>query len=345
MGRFFITSFHWSLCFFSCFSNLAYSASEKNSEIFLNKASSEFVYEKEEEKKIQPQKVSLTLKAQQITGFIESSDFITNLSASFVYPIQDSLSFSATQALNRNYYIKTDEIDNTGLWIQDTRLSLNKSFQWIKGSEFAFGLSSSLPISYYSRLNKLYTVSSLSMSGSIKLLSLFGIEKLPAIKEINLFIQPSFNYYFSEAVTPTVKKNKQGELIKQSSGGNLLPQMLFGVKNMGIALKVSDKLSFSSSIGRWAIVPYELPLKNKISLYDDKYYRHYYSLSLSAKYQLFKALGFQIAYSHVDRLDKGGQIQNYVLFDDQVSSWLISAVYSFSKNKDSFFNKSVSYRR
>ena len=350
MRGFFVTSFSWFFyCFVyfsACIPNLTYSANEKSSDVFLDKSSAEFVYEKEE-KKTNPQKISLTLKAQQITGFIESTDFITNLSASFNYPIQDSLSFSATQVINRNYYIKTDEIDHTGLWIQDTSLSLNKTFQLVKDSSLAFGVSSSLPISYYSRLNKVYTVSSVFISASIKLLPLFEIEKLPAIKELNLFISPSFNYYFSEPVTPTIKKNKRGNTIKQSSGGNLLPQALFGIRNMGLTLKVLDKLSFSSSVGRWAIIPYKLP-KNKISPYDDKYYRHFYSLSLSAKYQVFESLTLQLSYSHVDRIDKGGKIQAFEklpIFDDQVSVWLVSASYSFSKNKDSSFNKSISYSR
>ena len=318
------------------YSGLAFST---NPDLFLDKASSELVYEKEEtEAKPEQQKISITLNIQQIAGFIESADSITNLSARFNYLIKDSLSFSATQGLNRNYYIKTDEIDNTGLWIQDTSLSLNKTFlQSIKSVELAFGLSSSLPASYYSRLNKLYTVSSIYMSGSIKLLPLFKVEKLPAIKELNLFINSTFNYYFSEPVTPTFKKTKSEDLIKQSSSGKPLPQMLFGVRNFGLLLKSSDKLSFSGSIGRWAIVPYTLPIENTISPYHDKYYRHYYSLSLSTNYQAFKSLSFRIAYSHTDKLDKAGQIQNYLIFDDQVSAWLISAVYSFSKNKDPIF--------
>ena len=322
------------------FSISSYSA-DKSSDTFLDKASSEFVYEKKEEKESRSKKASWTIRANQITGFIESTDYITNLSASFNYPIQESLSFSASQTLNRNYYIKTDEIDSTGLWIQDTVLSLSKTAKWIEGSQFAFGLSSSLPISYYSRLNKVSTVTSLSMSASMKMLPLFKIES-PVIKELNLFVQPAFRYYFSDPVTPTVRKNKKGELIPQSSGGRLLPQMLFGVQSMGMTLKVSDKWSFSSSVGRWAIVPYKLKHQNKFSPYKGKkYYRHYYSISLSTSYQVFKALSLQLAYSHTDRLDKGGQIQHYVLFDDQISSWLVSAVYSFSK--DSLFKKSSAY--
>ena len=302
-------------------------AEEKNSDIFLDSASSEFVYEKETKN----QKALLNLTAQQITGFIESTDSITNLSASLTYPIQDKLSFSITQVLNRNYYIKTDEIDNTGLWIQDTVLSLNKTAQWFTDSQFSFGLSSSLPISYYSRLNKVVTVTSLSMNASLKMLPLLKI-KSSVIKELNLFIQPAFRYYLSAPVTPIKKINKKGEQVIQRLGGSPLPQILYGLQNIGVNLKVSDKLSFSSSVGRWNIMPYKVKSKNEFSLYDKKYHKPYYSLSLSAKYQIFKSLGLQLAYSHVDSLNKGGQIQNPVLFDDQVSSWLVSASYSFGKN-------------
>ena len=320
----------WSfltLLYSSFFSIFSYSADEDSSELFLNKASSEFVYETEK-KELKTQRTSLSLKVQQITGFIESADYITNLSASFNYPIQDSLSFSATQVLTRNYYIKIDEMDTTGLWIQDTVLSLNKTIQWIAGSQFAFSLSSSLPISYHSRLNKVFTVTSFSMNTSIKILPLLKIEKL-AVKELNLFIQSAFRYYFSAPVTPTVRKNKKGESIIQSIGGNPLPQILYGIQNIGIFLKLSEKLSFSSSVGRWNIAPYKSKYKNQISPYDTHYHRPYYSLSVSAEYQAFKSLLLQLAYSHTDRLDRGGQIQNYILFDDQVSSWLISAVYRF----------------
>ena len=303
-------------------------AKSESSDLFLNKASSEFVYEKKEKESSQ-KKVSFSLQVQQVTGFIESTDFITNLFARFNYPLKEDLSFSVTQTLNRNYYIKIDSIDKTGLWIQDTVLSLNK-IKKFSNSQFSFQLSSSLPVSYYSRLNKVFTVSSFSMNVSLNLFSFFEIKKIFGIEELNLSIQPALNYYFSNPTTPIKKRTREGENIVQTSGGNLLPQSLFGIRNMGLVLKLSDKLSFRSSVGRWAIQPYKLKRKTK-SLYDKVYYRHYYSFILSAKYQVFKPLTLQLAYSHVDRLDKGGQIQNYTLFDDQVSSWLVSASYNFNE--------------
>ena len=333
MKRLFLTSF--CVVFISA---LSYSSEDKDSEFFLDKASSELVYE-EDQKESTPQKLSLSLKAQQITGFIESTDFVTNLSASFNYPIQESLSFSITQSLNRNYYILRDPVDRTGLWWQDTVLSLSKTAKWIYDSQFAFGLSSTLPISYYSRLNKVSTVTALSVSASINILPLFQI-KNPVIKELSFSIAPALRYYFSEPVTSTIK-NKGGRSISQTSGGSPLPRILFGAPSLGMSLKVSDKLSFSSSVGRWAVVPYESEFKskNKFSLYDRGYFRQYYSISLSAQYRFFKSLSFQLSYSHLDRRDKAGRIQPYTLFDDQVSSWLVSVSYSFSKNKDTLFRK------
>ena len=319
MRTFFLKPFLFLLIFSSV-------AEGENSDIFLDNASSEFVYEKETKN----QKALLNLTAQQITGFIESTDSITQLSASLTYPIKNKLSFLITQVLNRNYYIKTDEIDNTGLWIQDTILSLNKQAQWFKDSQFFFDLSSSLPISYYSRLNKVVTKTRLSMNASLNMLPLLKI-KSSAIQKLNFFIQPAFWYYLSAPVTPIEKTNKKGERVIQSLGGSPLPQILYGLQNIGVSLKVSDQLSFSSSVGRWNIIPYKVKSKNEFSLYDKKYHKPYYSLSLSAKYQIFKSLDLQLSYSHVDRLDKGGQIQNPVLFDDQVSTWIVSASYSFGK--------------
>lgn len=319
--------------------SLFFSVSAESLDVFLNKASSEFVYEKKEKEKISFQKAFLSLTAQQVTGFIESRDFITNFFVNFNYPFQESFSLSITQGLNRNYYIKTDPIDKTGLWIRDTVLSLNKVRKFTN-SQLSFQFSSSLPVSYYSRLNKVFTLSSLTLNASLNLLSFFEIKEFFGIKEISLFMQPAFNYYFSPPTTPIQRRNREGEIVIQTSGGNLLPQSLFGIRSMGFAFKLSDKFSLSHSVGRWAIKPYRLK-RNTENLYDKAYYRHYYSLVLSAKYQVFKPLTLQLAYSHVDRLDKAGQIQKILLFDDQVSSWLISASYRFNQNP--FIKKETSY--
>ena len=341
LGNFFI-----SLCVCCLWQNLAFASAME--ERFLDSASEDLIYEhnpsateepmegesvkgegitissdRDSSLKLSTEKKSkpfnFSLGFQQISGFIESADRVTQGFLTGTYRFKESWSLSASQTLNRHYFLNPNSHDK-GLWIQDTIFSLNKKFTPYK-TRLRVGLSSTLPLSYYSNVNDIFTVSTLYLNWGVKLDPYLNL-KSAWFKNLTLFVKPVGRYYLSRYTTSRTEG--------QSLGGTPLPQFLAGVQSMGLSFSVTDRFSFNGAYGRWVIYPYKTQYaRDENSQYDEYYLRHYYLFSFATSWRITKQWSLSLSYSHVDRLDRQGRAE-IVFFDDQVSSWSLSTSYSFS---------------
>ncbi len=292
----------------------------------LDKASLELTHERspnKENTKEKTKRFSSTAGFQQVSGFIVSADHVSQFFLNGSYRFKEKWSASITQSLNRHYFLNPNSNDK-GVWIQDMVLSLNRKFTGLPyKSQLNTGLSSTLPFSYYSRVNDIITVSSVYLNWSLKLDPLFNIRS-HWIKNLAVFINPIGRYYFSLYTT--------SRTFKQSLGGTPLPEFLLGIQRVGLSLNITDYFSLAGSYGRWVIFPYKTNYeRDKSSQYDSYYQRHYYLLSLSGTWIINNKWKASLSYSHVDRLDRQGRLE-MVLFDDYISTWAMSVSYSFAFN-------------
>ena len=298
----------------------------------IDKIISELIYEKGTESA--PDKSDKTEKPffskinlSYINGFINSADRMNQLSLIGSYKFLKSWSLSVSQSMNHRYFLNPNSRDK-GLWIQDTLLILQKQFKKPSlKSNFTAGVSSTLPLSYYSQVNDIYTVSTAYLIWSLTLDSFLSPHKPTWIKNITFSIKPIARYYFTEyTTTPT---------IGQSLGGVPLPQFLGGIQNISLSANITNRFSFIGTFGRWWISTYTFEFDK--TEYNDsynnknykKYLRHYYLLSMAGRFKINKQWNISFAYTHVDRIDKRGRVE-VVLLDDRLSTWALSATYSFS---------------
>ena len=317
---------HFTLFFTLIFYGLTPHLSSAETNEALDKASLELTHERSlnnKEIKEEKKRFSSTAGFQQVSGFIVSSDHISQFFFNGAYQFKEKWSTSITQALNRHYFLNPNSNDK-GLWIQDTALSLNRQFTNLPyKSQLNAGFSSTLPLSYYSQINDILTVSSVYLNWSLKLDSLFNLQS-HWIKNLVFSIKPIGRYYLSLYTT--------SRTFKQSLGGTPLPEFLLGIQSVGLSLNITDYFSLAGSYGRWVIFPYKTNYgRDKSSLYDGYYQRHYYLFSLSGSWIINKKWRTSLSYSHVDRLDRQGRLE-MVLFDDYTSTWALSVSYSFSFN-------------
>ncbi len=316
-----------SLFFFSLFIfNFASLSSFAESSIYLDSASSELVYEKNEfskerikEKEKKP--FQSTVGLQLINGFNIRSDHIRQFFLNSAYSPSGAWSFSLSQAFNHHYFLNPNSNDR-GLWIQDMSLFAHRQFKDLPyKSRLKASLSSTLPFSDYSQTARVWTVSTLSLSWSLAQTALFGFP-LKGIKNITFFIKPIARYYVSEYTTsPTAG---------QSRGGEPLPQFLFGLQSAGLRVNITDYFSFSGSHGQWLAYPYKTAYKrDRHSPYKRSYPKHYYLFSLAGNVTLKKQWDLSLSYTHLDRLNRQGR-REAVLFDDQLSVWAVSLSYLFA---------------
>ena len=300
----------------------------------IDKIISELIYEKGTESALDKfdktkKPFSSSINLSYINGFINSANRINQLSLIGSYNFLNSWSVSVSQSMNHHYFLNPNSRDK-GLWIQDTLLILQKQFNKPSlKSNFTAGVSSTLPLSYYSQVNDIYTVSTAYLIWSLTLDSFLSPYKPTWIKNIILSIKPIVRYYFTEyTTTPT---------IGQSLGGVPLPQFLGGIQNISLSSDITNRFSFIGTFGRWWISTYKFDF-NKTEYNDSynnknykKYLRHYYLLSMAGRFKINKQWNISFSYSHVDRIDKQGRTE-VVLLDDRLSTWALSTTYSFSFN-------------
>lgn len=318
------------LCFFIALSFIFFSPISFSN--YLDSASSDLIYEKaptEDKNQESEKKHSLlfNMGVQQISGFIVSADHVTQPFFTGSYQFKKLWSASVSQKLNRRFFLNPNSNDQ-GIWIQDTILSLSTQLEKLPyDNQLKLALSSTLPLSYASQVKNTFTISTASLNWSWKLDSLFNFRP-KWMKNIVLFATPVFRYYLSPTSTPTVG---------QSSGGNPLPQFLFGVQSMGLSLSITDYFSLNGSFGRWAVSSYKTKYaRDEHSPYTTQHKKHYYLFSLSGTMKIKKQWGLSLSYSHLDRLNKLGY-NRIVLFDNRLSSWSVSAFYSFSLDVNDAF--------
>ena len=303
----------------------------------IDKTVSELIYEKGTEVPSDKTEKSFSsnFNLSHINGFINSADRINQLSLTGSYNFLKSWSVSVSQSMNHHYFRNPNSRDK-GLWIQDTLLILQKQFKKpALNSNFTTGVSSSLPFSYYSQVNDIYTVNTAYLIWSLTLDSFLSPYKPTWIKNITFSIKPIVRYYFTEyTTTPT---------IEQSLGGVPLPQFLRGLQNVSLSAHITDRFSLTGTFGRWWISTYTFEFKK--TEYNDsynnknykKYLRHFYLLSLAGSFKIHKQWNISFSYSHVDRIDKQGRTE-VVLLDDRLSTWALSSTYSFSFNLPNKFS-------
>ena len=282
------------------------------------KTASDLIYEKEALTGEQP--FSLKAGLEYTGGFIISADRAARLSASGSYRLSESLSLSLAQSLNQ-HYIRNPNSNDTGLWIQDTLLSLQKKFKLpSRENNLTAGLSASLPLSYYSRANDIYSLGTAYLTWSVKLDSFLGF--LPKeMKNIAFSLKPAARMYFSKYTTsPT---------IGQSAGGAPLPLFLFGVQAASLSMDITDYFSLSGSYGQWAVSVQNISPDAAGDPNYKKRLRHFYILSLAGIFKPGKKWELALSYSHGERLDQQGRIEA-VAFDKWVSVWAVSLSRAFS---------------
>ena len=293
----------------------------------IDRAVSELIYEKDAE--TTPDKTekpfSSTVSLGHNNGFINSSDRINQLSLTGQYNFLKFWSFSLSQNLNQHYLLNPLSKDK-GIWIQDTLLLLQRQFKKPSlKSSFTTGVSSTLPLSHYSQVNDIYTVSTAYLVWSLKLDSFLKSYKPKWIKNITFSVKPIARYYFTEyTTTPT-----EG----QSSGGTPLPQFLAGIQSLSLKTNITDRLSLTGTYGQWVVSTYtfEFDKKKYSNTNYKKYLRHYYLFSLVGNFKIHKQWNLSFSYSHVDRMDKEGRVE-FVFLDDRLSIWSLSVTYAFSFN-------------
>ena len=207
-------TFFFALIFYGFTPHLSFAGTNEA----LDKASLELTHErspnKEEAKEVK-KRFSSTAGVQQISGFIASSDHISQVFFNGAYQFKEKWSASITQALTRHYFLNPNSNDK-GVWIQDTVLSLNRKFTDLPyKSQLTAGFSSTVPLSYYSQINDILTVSSVYLNWSLKLDSFFNLQSY-WIKNLVFFINPIGRYYFSLYTT--------SRTFEQSVGGTPLPE-------------------------------------------------------------------------------------------------------------------------
>jgi len=289
----------------------------------IEEASSELIYKnlsKNNQKAKEKKKINIITSLQQISGFIVSADHISQFYMKGTYYFKDTWSTSIKQSVNRHYFLNPNSNDK-GLWIKDTILSINKNFSFYKNS-LSVGLSSTLPISHYSKVNSHLTTSSIYAYWSYPLLPLLNI-KSKWLTGVSVFINPITSYYLSRYTTTPTNN--------QSLGGRPLPQFLIGIESMGLIFKMTDYFSLIGSYGRWLIMPYKTQYIKDNYQYEEHFYKHYYLFYVGGKVNINKNWNMSLSYSHVNRLDKRGR-KEILLFDDRLSNWSISANYSISFN-------------
>ena len=293
----------------------------------IDKTVSELIYEKGAE--TTPDKTEKpffsTIRLGHNNGFINSADRINQLSLTGSYRFLKSWSFSFSQSLNQHYFLNPNSEDK-GLWIQDTLLFLQRQFKKPSlKSNFTTGVSSTLPLSYYSQVNDIYMISTAYLVWSLKLDSFLNPYKPNWIKNITFSVKPIARYYFTEYTTTPTEK--------QSSGGTPLPQFLVGIQSLSLTTDITDRFSFTGTYGRWVISTYKFKFDK--TEYNKSHYKkhlkHFYFLSLAGSFKIHKQWDLSFSYSHVDRMDKQGRVE-FVFLDDRLSIWSLSATYAFSFN-------------
>lgn len=285
----------------------------------VNKALSEFLYEKDPAFTSSKNPFLSTVSLAHINGFINSADRIHQLSLKGSYRFLEVWSFSVSQIINQHYFLNPNSRDK-GIWIQDPTLSFQRQFKNpLRKDNFTAGLSSTLPFSHYSKVNDIWTVSTAYLIWSLKLDSFLKPYKPEWIKNISFSVKPIARYYFSEYTTTPTKG--------QSLGGTPLPQLLIGIQNMGLKAHITDRFSLAGSYGRWVVSTYTIGNIKKPNY--KKYLRHFYLLSFTLNFKIHKQWDLSFSYSHIDRVDKQGRVQ-VVLLDDRLSTWSITAAYSLS---------------
>lgn len=286
----------------------------------VDKIVSELFYEKDspitDEKTEKP--FSSSFGIEHINGFINSADRINQFFLIGSYKFLETWSFSLSQNVNQHYFRNPNSNDK-GVWIQDTLFSLKKKFKNPSGkSSFTTGVSSTLPLSYYSQVNDIWTVSTAYFTWRLNLDSFITSYKPDWIKDISFSVKPIARYYFSEyTTTPT-----EG----QSLGGVPLPELLMGIQKMSLTANIRDRFSLTGSYGRWWISTYKIANDD----YDYKrYLQHFYFFSFIGSVKIQKHWKLSFSYSHIDRMDKQGRFET-VFLDDRLSTWSLSVVYSLS---------------
>ena len=270
---------------------------------------------------IQPDKrFSVIVDFRQVSGFIVSADHISKLFLIGHYRFKKNWALFLAQPIHRHYFLNPNSNDR-GMWVQDTMLSIDRNLPFSKNNQLTVRASSSLPLSYDSRLNGILTASSIDLKWNAGLDSVLDLQT-KWIKNVTFFIRPVFRYYFSlYTTTPTDR---------QSEGGSLLPEWLFGVPEIGISINLTDHFYFKGGYGRWIIFPYQTKyIRDKYSNYKELYQQHYYEFFLSGTWRVNKQWSVALSYRHTDRLDRDGRLET-VLFDDRISTWDLSTSYVFS---------------
>lgn len=286
----------------------------------INKALSEFLYEKDPKitNKEAEKPFLSTVSLGHINGFINSADRINQFSLTGSYRFLEVWSFSISQIINQHYFLNPNSKDK-GIWIQDTTLSFQRQFKNpLRKDSFTTGLSSTLPFSHYSQVNDIWTVSTAYLIWSLKLDSFLKSYKPEWVKNISFSIKPIARYYFSKYTTTPTKK--------QSSGGTPLPQFLIGIQSISLKANITDRFSLNGSYGRWVVSTYTIG-HGKYNY--KKYLRHFYLFSFVLGFKVHKQWDLSFSYSHIDRIDKQGRSQVFLL-DDRFSTWSIATTYSFS---------------
>ncbi len=268
----------------------------------------------------QEQPFSLKAGLGYTSGFITSADRAARFFASGSYQLSESLSFSLSQSLNQSFILNPNSGD-TGLWVQDTLLSLQRRFELSsEESILTAGLSASLPLSYHSRLNDIYSLGTAYFMWRLKLDPF--LKFLPKeIKSVTFSLKPAARHYFSKYTTsPTAG---------QSDGGAPLPQLLFGIQAAGLSMDITDYFSLSGSYGQWAVSVYDISPAIAARPNYKKRLRHFYILSLAGVFKPGGQWELSLSYSHGERLDQQGRTEA-VAFDKWVSVWAFSLSRSFS---------------
>ena len=271
-----------------------------------------------------------------INGYIENANQVRRFDLESSFQFQRHWTASVSQALFHHYW--TNYSGDYGFRVADTVLSLSKSFSDLPfKSRLKTGLSSSLPLSDRSRRHGVYTVSSLYLLWSMNLASLLLVKKKSKIKNIVFSVQPLGRYYLSEPSTPIEREG-----VKQSIGGNPLPQFLLGIRQIGLSLGFgglfedwienpyfTGDLSLSGAMGGWMVFKHELYARDENSPYDTEYPEVHYLLSLAGSLAITKKWSVSLMYYHLDRAFKNRRLE-MSLFDDRRSTWILSTSYSFN---------------
>lgn len=245
--------------------------------------------------------MSYSVSLSHFAGFEAIVEPLTSLSFSAGYKFGEH-SFSVSQDVDKYYFV-----DPKGATFvqEDTSLGYSRPLaQKPFASTLKAGVSATVPISEYSRIQGVLTKIRLSVSGAKDFMD----------GKLSLNLGTFFRYQLNRFQTTVTSP---------SGGGQPMPWIQYGV-SMDVSYQIHEKWSLSAS-NSYSELWFE---KTERGDRDPEYLpQHPYNFDFSVNYAPEPPINVGCGYSYGSRFEQAGRF-DFVLFDQYASYWFLTAGYS-----------------